>query len=109
MNEETTLDNLEELTELALRPHWAIGLAEGYMQRGAQLCTRDGRRMGNAVVAGFETRGEKTFAVAVTDVGTVMRLNQGELAEWFDEPKWLMDVVSHAGVQRARIAGETLP
>jgi hypothetical protein len=80
MNEEMTLDNLEELTELALRPHWAIGLAEGYMQRGAQLCTRDGRRMGNAVVAGFETRAEKTFAVAVTDVGTVMRLTQGELA-----------------------------
>jgi hypothetical protein len=51
MNEEMTLDN-PELTELALRPHWAIGLAEGYMQRGAQLCTHDGRRMGTRWLPG---------------------------------------------------------
>lgn len=75
-------------------PPWAIGRARPgqYDQLGAQLPTRDGRRIGNAVViaVGVESHGISTTEIE-TDAGTRKRLTVGELRELFHEPEWIMD------------------
>lgn len=73
-------------------PHWAIGTTTDYLAIGAQLCTRDGRRCGNAVTTAVVTRHGCNVAVVVTDMGTKMHLTESELQELFYPPEWLMDV-----------------
>lgn len=83
-----------------LLPKWAIGLSDGdYMQVGAQLRTRDGRRTGNAFVSKTYTlqcpqksKGLLTVAETITDAGNVMTLIMEELEELFYPPLWIMDV-----------------
>lgn len=88
-----------------LMPPWATGIAEGYTQQSAQLCTRDGRRIGNAVVVSEETIRNRKFSVIVTDAGTVVRFTAAELEEAFYPPKWLTNLDTHLGFQQARGRG----
>jgi hypothetical protein len=73
-------------------PHWAERKSDGgYMEAGAQLATRDGRRCGNAYVDRLEKhRRLGQIAVVVTDMGTVMRMTQRELEESFYPPAYVM-------------------
>jgi hypothetical protein len=100
------IDQMMKNADLDLKPDWATGLAETYMQPSAQLCTRDGRRMGNAIVAALETRHDKKFAVVVSDAGSVVRFTERELEELFHQPKWLMNLDTHLGIERARLRGD---
>jgi len=76
-------------------PEWAIGRADGnYTQVGTQLPTRDGRKIGNAVVlddniktAGFSA----PLYLIETDAGTRIRFTEEELREYFHPPEWVMD------------------
>jgi hypothetical protein len=71
-------------------PHWAIGYASGnYMIEGAQLCTKDGRKIGNAFVNKVFTCQENLEIV--TDMGNVVILNQQEAEELFYPPMYVMD------------------
>lgn len=70
-------------------PEWAVGRSDGnYLQVGAQLATRDGRRCGNAYVDDSNGRD----AVVVTDMGSVLHVNIKELEELFHPPSYIMDV-----------------
>jgi hypothetical protein len=79
-------------------PHWAVATTK-VLAPGAQLCTRDGRKVGNAVVTGpeIEMHGHKFWPV-LTDAGNVMHLNTAELDELFWPPKLLVDPATAPGV-----------
>lgn len=84
-----------------LRPPWATGRATSPMQVGAQLCTRDGRRIGNAVTTRLVERHGLTLAIVATDIGNEVAFTEDELAECFHPPEWLTDLATHAGVATA--------
>jgi len=75
-------------------PGWAERRSNGdYMEIGAQLATRDGRRLGNAYVDRLEHHPElRKLAVAITDMGTVLRMTFRELQECFYLPAYVMRV-----------------
>ena len=67
-------------------PPWAIRAAEGFLQVGAQLSTRDGRKTGNAVIIGEqayrpsnEQKREVFLYAVLTDAGNTMRLTTEEV------------------------------
>ncbi len=82
-------------------PKWAIGEANGVLQVGAQLCTRDGRRAGNGVVVSVvedQWRGYKgTLVEVLTDAGATRTLHTAEVFELFYPPEYLMDVATAPG------------
>jgi hypothetical protein len=82
-------------------PDWATGTTTSWCV-GAQLRTKDGRRLGNAVIASYRL-GELSPWEVVTDAGTTLRLDEAELDELFWPPSWVMDVATSPGV-RARTA-----
>jgi len=55
-----------------------------------QLCTRDGRVTGNAIVE--EISEDKRFAKVITDAGNSFRLTETELEGMFHPPVWIMNV-----------------
>lgn len=70
-------------------PEWAVGRSGGnYLEVGAQLATRDGRRCGNAYVDAVHG----SEASVVTDMGTALRVNLSELEELFHPPSYIMDL-----------------
>lgn len=85
-------------TELRILPPWAIGHAEGQLVPGAQLPTRDGRRIGNAHVLEvfeihFVQNPQPTPLYSVlTDAGNVLSLMEAEVGELFYPPQWVSDV-----------------
>jgi hypothetical protein len=75
-------------------PFWAIGKTKTPCV-GAQLCTRNGRRCGNAVITALvssKSRSGQNLWELTTDAGNVIRVNDDELAELFYEPKWVVSV-----------------
>lgn len=81
-------------------PWWACGYAHGdYFLAGAQLCTKDGRKVGNGVVLSvFEVEGRSLDVLYVSDIGNSLILNAQELEELFHPPKYLMNMATHIGV-----------
>lgn len=81
------------MTEAEPLPHWAESQIEwgvnGYLCERAQLCTRDGRKIGNAVIVKIEPLTEWVFTV-ITDAGNTLILNIEELQELFHPPKFIM-------------------
>jgi len=82
-------------------PDWATGTTTSWCV-GAQLRTKDGRRLGNAVIASYHL-GELSPWEVVTDAGTTLRLDEAELDELFWPPSWVMDAATSPGI-RARTA-----
>jgi hypothetical protein len=76
---------MKEFIEEPLPP-FAWGLADDYGQVGAQLCTRDGRKIGNARVMAVR----QGYFHIKTDAGTFLRLNLEELKEFFYKPTLLI-------------------
>lgn len=77
-------------------PEWAVRRSKGnYMEVGAQLCTRDGRRLGNAYVrhVRFSELQQMPVADIVTDSGNKATLNLSELKSAFYPPEYVMCVV----------------
>lgn len=75
-------------------PDWAIGKTNGDFVLGAQLPTRDGRRMGNAHIIGILEAIHGGFFVyrCLTDAGSEIYLNGAELDECFYPPVYVSDV-----------------
>lgn len=92
------VDNMVKLVQEwdAILPHWAIRIAQpGILEVGAQLCTRDGRRMGNAHIIGFKEDALDTgrpYYHVMTDAGTRMVMNSTEINDSFWPPRWISDV-----------------
>lgn len=84
--------NQEEALPQEPKPDWASASAiPGTVEVKTVLNTRDGRRIGNAVVADVVydvVTTEVNFLVA-TDAGNVLTLNPQEIQELFHEPKWI--------------------
>ncbi|MCB1865792.1 MAG: hypothetical protein KDG50_10200 [Chromatiales bacterium] len=85
-------------------PSWSIGIATRYEEIGAHLCTRDGRKIGNAVVISNPSSigGENAHVKILTEAGNICLMGTYELQKLFYRPKWLMDVTNAPG-QFARI------
>ena len=73
-------------------PEWAEARSDGnYMELGAQLATRDGRKTGNAYVDRVEHHDSLgQLAVVVTDMGNTFRMTIRELEEAFYPPSYVM-------------------
>lgn len=86
---------MDDFETCGFLPSWAIGKTNGTLQPGAQLCTRDGRRCGNAVITGPIS--EYGHWPVLTDAGTMMNLLPAEIAELFWPPQWLMLLTTAPG------------
>lgn len=75
-------------------PEWAEKRSDGnYMEPGAQLATRDGRRLGNAYVDNLQQHDRLgQLAVVVTDMGNTFRMTIRELEEAFYPPAYVMRI-----------------
>jgi hypothetical protein len=84
-------------------PHWANGTTT-VPTLGAQLCTRDGRGVGNAVIMGgcAGRDGELSWEI-LTDAGNTLHFSEAELAESFWPPRWVMDPRDAPGLSRRRV------
>ncbi|HHL35190.1 MAG TPA: hypothetical protein ENJ30_12575 [Desulfobulbaceae bacterium] len=74
-------------------PDWAERFSNGgYFEEGAQLRTRDGRKIGNAVVSEivYDPERSEKVATVVTDVGTVVHLSKDGLEDLFYPPVYVM-------------------
>ncbi|MBK1711269.1 hypothetical protein [Rubrivivax gelatinosus] len=91
----------------ATKPEWVAGMTNDWTAIGAQLCTKDGRVTGNAVVTGSKEANGTPFYSVVTDVGTQLHLSEQELKSRFHQPRFTMVVERHPGVLRR--AGQALP
>lgn len=88
-----------------LLPPWATGLTNNFLEVGAQLCTKDGRKIGNAVVTeiDFSKYLDQTVATIITNAGTTILLNEAELRELFHQPQWKMDPATAPGLRSPKI------
>lgn len=78
-------------------PPWAAGRANGkYMQKKAQLATRDGRKIGNACVVHIGFVNKRQVANIITDMGTRLLLSESELKQLFYPPVWVQKDFTHA-------------
>lgn len=77
-----------------LIPEWAEKESDGnYLEVGAQLCTKDGRKCGNAFVNSLLQHSELGMvAEVVTDSGNKFKLTEAELKELFHVPVYVMKI-----------------
>lgn len=75
-----------------LQPEWATDYANGEYVKYAQLCTRDGRRIGNGVIFKIEEDEKHKYAkyTIITDIGTRCVFTHSELDELFYPPQYIM-------------------
>lgn len=72
---------LPEWAERQVAPDWLA-----YLQLHAQLCTRDGRKCGNAVIIRVFGR----YYGVLTDMGTELVLNRDEVMQLFHPPRFIV-------------------
>lgn len=80
----------KDLNELL--PYWASGYARGEFLVGAQLCTKDGRKIGNAVITDiiYDEHLEYEIFLVRTDFGNKKSLLLEEMREYFYPPKYIV-------------------
>lgn len=91
-------------------PDWAERKSDGnYMEVGAQLCTRDGRRIGNAKVVEIDNFGwaldhvnPGPLATVVSDMGNRVEFNEAALESYFYPPEYIMKV--EEGIKKVTLA-----
>lgn len=72
-------------------PAWAIGRTDGqYTDMHAQLSTKNGMKIGNAVSLGLEENQGISFIKIVTDSGNLLLLTQSEVEDLFYPPQFIM-------------------
>lgn len=82
-----------------LLPPWAIGRTNDPTHLGAQLRTRDGRRLGNAVTVAVPRDAHGlTVSEVLTDAGTTVLMTRTELESAFYPPEWFMDIARAPGM-----------
>lgn len=82
-------------------PEWSCGLASGaHQQLNAQLCTKDGRAIGNARVVYTISQ----FSIIITDAGNCVVMNKEELENMFYPPKFLVKPDDKLDIKKMRHA-----
>lgn len=73
-----------------ITPEWALNSNGDPMVLRTQLCTRGGRRIGNAIVTSvpYESLGVEVVDIR-TDFGNELTLNREELGELFHTPTYV--------------------
>ncbi|QGF20918.1 hypothetical protein JT354_gp37 [Serratia phage JS26] len=74
----------------AFKPEWAERLAGEELEINLQLCTRDGRAIGNAVIACQVTESHGTYWAVLTDAGNVVKMTDEEIDERFYRGEYIM-------------------
>ena len=78
-----------------LVPSWALAKTQGELVLGANLPTKDGRKIGNAhivaAVQGVLNTSQMLYTI-LTDAGTEVVLNSSEITELFYPPEYISDV-----------------
>lgn len=77
-------------------PDWAVGRTDGTLVLGAQLPTKDGRRIGNAHIVDITSKIGPEFETAyevLTDAGTRFVMTMDEVFDAFYPPQWVSDPV----------------
>lgn len=73
-------------------PEWAVARAHGMLLEGAQLPTRDGRRMGNAhiirIVPSTHDMPSLNYLI-LTDAGNTVVFSESEIREQFYPPEFI--------------------
>ena len=64
-------------------PEWAIALRHGEIPVGVQLCTKDGRRVGNGFLMHIWDSELFPLYIVLTDMGNTMQLTLEELNEYY--------------------------
>ena len=82
---------IEEDTTIPL-PEWAAGLAKGELVMGAQLPTKDGRRIGNAHIVDIDETPYGDMYTVLTDAGNYLALGGAEVGELFFPPRYVSNV-----------------
>lgn len=90
-------------------PDWASARAEGNFFPSAQLCTRDGRLTGNAVLMWWTIVNGMPAAVVSTDAGNTVIATQSELEGMFYSPEFLMREPLYAHLSGVVAAGIEIP
>lgn len=99
-------DDMENMARLQAMmndylPEWASRRSTDDLEINQQLCTRDGRRIGNAVIAcqvsKLQGNTVYTYWAVLTDMGTVLNLLTAEIDELFYRGDYIMKA---ADVQR---------
>ena len=69
---------------------WIVGTTDGKLQVGAQLCTLDGRRIGNGFIINIIDHGLlENIYIVLTDAGNVIRFTKCEIMEVYHPPQFL--------------------
>jgi hypothetical protein len=74
-----------------LIPPWAVARAYGFLVEGAQLPTRDGRKIGNAHIIYANSDPEGKYQI-LTDAGNIVHLSGSEVRTLFHSPIYVSDV-----------------
>lgn len=74
-------------------PSWASGFTDTF-EVGAIIPTKDGRKVGNAVIISSVTTNVDTFYTIKTDIGNVLTLTLKELESYFYPPTYLSKEVT---------------
>lgn len=73
-------------------PEWAVARAYGMLMEGAQLPTKDGRRMGNShiikIVPGLHDMPSLNYLI-LTDAGNTVVMSENEIQEQFYRPEYV--------------------
>ena len=74
-------------------PDWAIKKSNGELEVGAQLCTKDGRHIGNAHIIdmAISKHSEHIIYTVLTDAGNRIHLSGVEINQLFYAPMWVAD------------------
>jgi len=83
------VDEMVDVNFVNHLPHWATKLCtDGKLCVGAQLPTRDGRKIGNAYI--IEDMGG-VYNI-LTDAGTKLTITENEVHRLFYRPRYIADV-----------------
>lgn len=74
-------------------PEWATGINEKReLRSGTQLCTKDGRRIGNARIINVTIRYGHVIYECETDKGNLLYLMESEITSLFHIGEWFVNI-----------------
>lgn len=76
-----------------LLPEWATGInKERELRCGTQLCTKDGRRTGNARIINVTNKYGYVIYVCETDKGNILNMTESEITYLFHIGEWFVNI-----------------
>lgn len=80
-------------------PDWAKEYKpDNTLQAGRQLCTKDGRRVGNAFILNIEVSHGIPVWLVLTDAGNLMKMEDSEVNEFFHIGLYIANIKTIPGL-----------